>query len=113
MNRTRLLMIGGLALAVGLLASFTVFNQLKAANFGGGNEGSSQVLVSANDIQVGSKLADRDVRLASFPLSSVPPNTFSRKSQVIGRGAVLPISKGEFILPSKLAAEDAGAGLPS
>jgi pilus assembly protein CpaB len=113
MNRTRLLMIGGLALAVGLLASFTVFNQLKASKFGGGNEGSTQVLVATNDIQVGSKLADRDVRLASFPLSSVPPNTFSRKSQVIGRGAVLPISKGEFILPSKLAAEDAGAGLPS
>ena len=112
MNRTRLLMIGGLALAIGLLASFTVFNQLKASRFGG-NEGSTQVLVAANDIQVGSKLADRDVRLASFPLSSVPPNTYSRKSQVIGRGAVLPISKGEFILPSKLAAEDAGAGLPS
>jgi pilus assembly protein CpaB len=113
MNRTRLLMIGGLALAVGLLASFTVFNQLKAAKFGGGNEGSTQVLVAANDIQVGSKLADHDVRLAPFPQSSLPPNTYSRKSQVLGRGAVLPISKGEFILPSKLAAEDAGAGLPS
>ena len=30
MNRSRLLMIGGLALAVGLLVSYTVFNQLRA-----------------------------------------------------------------------------------
>lgn len=105
-------MIGGLALAVGLLVSYSVFNRLKALT-GGNNERSVQVVVAANDIQVGSKLADRDVRLAAFPLSSVPPNSFSRKSQVLGRGAVLPIGKGEFILPSKLAAEDAGAGLPS
>ena len=33
MNRSRLLMIGGLALAVGLLVSFTVYNRLR--NFAG------------------------------------------------------------------------------
>ena len=33
--------------------------------------------------------------------------------QVVGRGAVLPMSQGEFILPGKLAALNAGAGLPS
>jgi pilus assembly protein CpaB len=31
----------------------------------------------------------------------------------IGRGVILPISKGEFILPNKLAAPNAGAGLPA
>jgi pilus assembly protein CpaB len=31
----------------------------------------------------------------------------------MGRGVILPISRGEFILPSKLAPENAGAGLPS
>src|ERR1700690_3229886 len=112
MNRSRLLMIGGLALAVGLLVSFTVYNKLRAYT-GANNERSVQVMVAADDIQVGAKLADHDVRLAIFPESSAPPNTFSRKSQVIGRGAVLPISRGDFILPNKLAAEDAGAGLPS
>lgn len=112
MNRSRLLMIGGLALAVGLLVSYSVFNRLKALT-GGNNERSVQVVVAANEIQVGSKLADRDVRLAAFPQSSVPPGAYTRKSQVIGRGAVLPISQGDFVLPSKLAAEEAGAGLPS
>jgi pilus assembly protein CpaB len=31
----------------------------------------------------------------------------------LGHGVVVPIAKGEFILPSKLAGEEAGAGLPS
>jgi pilus assembly protein CpaB len=31
----------------------------------------------------------------------------------LGRGAILPIGKGEFLLPGKLAALNAGAGLPS
>jgi pilus assembly protein CpaB len=32
---------------------------------------------------------------------------------VLGHGVIIPISKGEFILPNRLAAENAGAGLPS
>jgi pilus assembly protein CpaB len=112
MNRNRLLMIGGLALAIGLLVSYYVYNQMRASS-GANNERSVQVLVAANDIQVGAKLADRDIRMATVPQSSVPPNAFTRKSLVIGRGAVLPISRGDFILTNKLAAEDAGAGLPS
>src|ERR1039458_1286902 len=112
MNRSRLLMIGGLGLAVGLLVSFTVYNKLRAYT-GANNERSVQVVVAADDIQVGSKLGDHDLRLAVLPQSSVPPNAYSRKSQVLGRGAVLPIGQGDFILPSKLAAEDAGSGLPS
>jgi len=32
---------------------------------------------------------------------------------VLGHGVIVPISKGEFILPNRLAGENAGAGLPS
>jgi pilus assembly protein CpaB len=31
----------------------------------------------------------------------------------LGRGVIIPISRGEFILPNKLAPENAGSGLPS
>jgi pilus assembly protein CpaB len=105
-------MIGGLALAIGLLVSYSVYNQLRASA-GTNREPSLQVVVAADDIRVGTKLEDRDIRLASFPQSNIPPGAFTRKSQALNRGVVLPISKGEFILPSKLAAENAGAGLPS
>jgi pilus assembly protein CpaB len=112
MNRSRLLMIGGLALALGLLVSYTVYNRLRASG-GANSEPGIDVVVAANDIQVGTKLEDRDVRMARFLQSSVPPGAFTKKSQVMGRGVVLPVNKGEFILPSKLAAPNAGSGLPS
>jgi pilus assembly protein CpaB len=113
MNRSRLLMIGGLALAVGLLVSFTVYNRLR--NFAGSNsnERGVPVVVAADDIQVGAKLETHDVKVVTLPQSAVPPGAFSAPSKVLGRGAILPVSKGEFILPNKLAALNAGAGLPS
>jgi pilus assembly protein CpaB len=113
MNRSRLLMIGGLALAVGLLVAFTVYNRLRTFAGSGGNERGVQVVVAADDIQVGVKLAEHDVRVITIPQSAVPPGAFSTTSKVLGRGAVLPMSSGEFILPGKLAALNAGAGLPS
>ena len=113
MNRRRLLMIGGLALAAGLLVSYTVYNRLRTFAGSSNNERGLPVVMAADDIQVGAKLAARDVQVVSLPQSAVPPGAFSGTSQVLGRGAILPISKGEFILPSKLAAVNAGAGLPS
>jgi pilus assembly protein CpaB len=111
MNRSRLLMIGGFALAVGLLVSFTVYNKLRLSS--GGGERVAQVLVAADAIEVGTKVEQHDIRAVSLPQSAVPPGAYTSASQVLGRGAILPMSKGEFLLPGKLAALNAGAGLPS
>jgi pilus assembly protein CpaB len=113
MNRSRLLMIGGLALAVGLLVAFSVYSKLRTSPGSNSSERAVRVVVAANDIQVGIKLADHDVGMVTIPQSAVPPGFFSDPSKVLGRGAVLPIAKGDFILPSKLAALNAGGGLPS
>jgi len=113
MNRSRLLMIGGLALAVGLLVSYTVYNRLRSFAGSSNNERGVPVVMAADDIQVGTKLEAHDVHVVTLPQSAVPPGAFSGTSQVLGRGAILPVSKGEFILPSKLAALNAGTGLPS
>ena len=113
MNRSRLLMIGGLALAVGLLVSYSVYSRLQNSAGSNHNERGVRVVVAADDIQVGVKLDAHDVRVITLPQSAAPPGAFSDPSKVLGRGAILPISTGEFILPSKLAALNAGAGLPS
>src|ERR1700686_5196171 len=112
MNRSRLLMIGGFALAVGLLVSYTVYNRLRFFAGSGGERG-VKVVGATDDIQVGAKLDGHDIRLVTLPQSTVPPGAYTSASQVLGRGAILPMSKGEFILPGKLAALNAGAGLPS
>lgn len=114
MNRSRLLMIGGLALAIGLLASFAVYNRLRTMGPSSNDRG-VPVVVAAEDIPVGIKLTAKDVRVITLPQSAVPPGAFTTTTKILepARGVILPISKGEFILPSKLAAENAGAGLPS
>ena len=112
MNRSRLFMIAGLALALGLLISYPIYNRLRSSG-GANNEPGVDLVVAANDLQVGTKLEDRDIRMTRFPQSVVPPGAFTKKNQVLGRGVVLPVSRGEFILPAKLAAANAGSGLPS
>jgi pilus assembly protein CpaB len=112
MNRTRLLLIGAIALALGAFASFTVYRNLLSKT-GSNAQPGVDVVIAAGDIQVGTKIDDKDVKVVHFPAADLPPNCFRAKSQVIGRGVVLPIAKGEFVLPNKLAGENAGYGLPS
>jgi len=82
-----------------------------------GAEQAAEALVSAGfaagDISVGSRIEDKDVKVVRFPAADLPPNCFHSKSKILGRGAVLPISRGEFILPYKLAGENAGFGMPT
>jgi pilus assembly protein CpaB len=112
MNRSRLLMIGGIALALGAFVSFMVYRNLQNTSQRDTRPG-VDVVVAANDLQVGEKIADRDVKLVHFPDDTLPPHVFRKMSSVIGRGVVLPLSQGEFILPDKLAGENSGFGLPS
>ena len=113
MNRSRLLMIGGLALAIGLLVSYSVYVKLRNQAGADTSANDVPVVVAADDVAVGTKLAANDVRVVTIPQSAVPPGAYSAVSKVVGRGAVWPITKGEFILPIKLAAANAGTGLPS
>jgi pilus assembly protein CpaB len=111
MNRTRLLMIGVVALALGAFVSLFVYKNLvgRPATV----EAGADVIVAADDVQVGSRVEEHDVRIARFPASGLPPGAYTKRSQVMGRGVIIPISRGEFILPNKLAPENAGSGLPA
>jgi pilus assembly protein CpaB len=111
MNRTRLLMIGAMALALGLLAAMLVYQNLKKGA-GGGSEPGFQVMVAADDLQIGAKVEERDIKIISIPASDVPAGAPRRKADVVGHGVIIPISKGEFILNNKLAGENV-TGLPS
>src|ERR1700730_8532950 len=104
MNRTRLLMIGVLALALGAIVSLLVYKNLQGR--GPSIEAGTDVVVAADDIQVGAKVEDKDVRVAKFPAAGLPGGYFARRRDVIDRGVIVPVAKGEFILPSKLAPEN-------
>lgn len=114
MSRSRLFLLGLIALALGGFLAMQVYGKLQSRT-SASTPASADVLVAARDIQVGARVVDADVRAVRFPASELPIGVFSGKSaaKVVGRGAILPITKGEFFLPGKLAAENSGSGLPS
>src|SRR6185503_364997 len=112
MNRTRLLLIGFVALALGTIVSYSVYRTLQSKTGGDAAPG-VEVVVAANDIAVGAKVGESDVKTVRYTAADLPANAFHLKTSVIGRGAILPIARGEFFLPSKLAGENAGSGMQS
>jgi pilus assembly protein CpaB len=112
MNRNRLLMIGFIALVLAGFVSFAVYRNLQSAR-GGNQAPGEEVIVAADDLQVGAKIDDKDIRFVHFSSADLPAGVFHLKNKVIGRGVVVNIARGEFITTSKLAGENAGAGLPS
>lgn len=112
MNRNRLLMIGTLALVLGAFVSFLVYRSLTA-------QGNSRlpagmpVVVAATDIVLGARIEERDLKIIRLQSSDLPPVYYADKAKIIGRGVVLPIGRGDLILPNKLAGENAGSGLPA
>ncbi len=104
-------MIGVLALALGFFASVYVYKNLQSKS--GAVESGVDVIVAATDLQVGAKVEERDIKIIRIPGSDLPPGAPRRRADVLGHGVIVPISKGEFILPNRLAGENAGSGLPS
>lgn len=111
MNRTRLMFIGVIALALGALLSSVVYKRLQAGATGPRKPG-VDVVVAANDLQIGAKLEDHDLKIVNWPAESLPDGVIHQKARAIGRGVLQPISRGEFILTNKLADKDV-AGLPA
>jgi pilus assembly protein CpaB len=56
---------------------------------------------------------ERDIKVIRIPGADLPPSAPRKRADVLGHGVIVPISKGEFILPNRLAGENAGSGLPS
>jgi pilus assembly protein CpaB len=112
MNRSRLMLIGVLALVLGGFASLLAYRTLQKHS--GASQGDMQdAVVATADLAVGARVQDSDVRIVRFPGDAVPQGIFHRTKSVVGRGVVQSIAQGEFILPTKLAGENSGSGLAS
>lgn len=112
MNRSRLWVLGAISLALGLAVSSYLYRYLEAIQKAS-SEPMIDVMVASNDLQVGARIEKTDIKIVRVPVSALPSNPPRKFADVIGRGLVLPIQKGQFILSSQLASENAGSGLPS
>lgn len=68
------------------------------------------VIAAANDLPLGTIITAHDLGTTEIA-GSVPPGVFTKQADVIGRGVISPIYKGEAVLDSRLAPKGAGGGL--
>src|SRR5437016_13077430 len=78
MNRTRLLMIGFVALALAAFVSFTVYRRLNAPGAANVPPGDNIIIAAAN-ISLGAKIEDKDVKVVQLPAADLPPRHFRQK----------------------------------
>ncbi len=70
------------------------------------------VVVATADLPLGTELDKDDLKTLSFPSGQAPEGSFAKSEEIIGRGLIVSVVKGEPILAAKLASKEAGAGLP-
>jgi pilus assembly protein CpaB len=70
------------------------------------------VVVARGDLQLGAELKADDLAVVNFPKEGAPEGTFQNPADIVGRGVISPMVKGEIVLPAKLASKEAGVGLP-
>lgn len=68
------------------------------------------VIAAAADLPVGTIVTANDLGTTEIA-GTLPPGTFTKQADVVGRGVISPIYKGEAVLDSRLAPRGAGGGL--
>jgi pilus assembly protein CpaB len=113
MNRNRLILIGLVAVGLAVVVSVVMYQLLRSAKDAQKSAPTTNVVVAATDLAVGAKLEEKDLRLARFPASDLPPGVFRSTTEVVGRGVIVPMARNEIVISMKLAGENAGAGMPA
>jgi pilus assembly protein CpaB len=99
-----------MGVVVGLVAVFAIHRVL-AMKTSAVAEPVSQILIAEADITSGTALSSRLLKSEAWPHRIIPPQAVRTMEQVNGRVLMVPLSKGEPILLSKLAPEGTAAGL--
>ena len=70
------------------------------------------VVVASSDLNLGIELKGEHLKVLSFPAGQAPEGAFAQPQEIVGRGLIVSVVKGEPLLPAKLASKEAGSGLP-
>ena len=109
MNRSRMFILATVAFVMAIGVTFFTYRALRDRLQP--PEDMTQIVVAAQNVALGSRLAEADLRLAPWPRAVPLAGSFQKISDVVGRGVVVPMIPNEPVLDSKLAAVGGGAGL--
>ena len=109
MNK-RLLSVLAFALVIAAGASLIVYRFVSSMLVANASKPTTQVVVAARDLPVGTLIRDVDLTAAEWT-GTIPKGAFVKPDDVVGRGVVAPVYAGEPVLETRIAAKGAGAGM--
>ncbi len=113
MARIRIFVVLALAVAAGGTFAFGTYRFMQTVPAqAAGSVSTRPVVVAASDLSLGAELRPESLRVIQWPADAVPAGAFGSPDELVGRGLIQTVSQNEAFLPSKLAAKEAGAGLP-
>jgi len=101
-----------IALTLGAMAALLTSRWI-SVNKSGDTTSRVKVVIAAQPVEAGKTITEAQLKAIEWPDSSIPPNIFSKTSDVTGRIARISMLAGEPILEGKLAPKDATGGLAS
>ena len=110
--RNRIFAVLALAILAGGGLAYGTYNFMQNQPVKTVSTPTQPVVVAAADLQIGAEVKKEDVTVVNFPAGQAPQGSFSKPSDVIGRGLIVPVVTHEPILGAKLASKEAGIGLP-
>jgi pilus assembly protein CpaB len=110
MNR-RLVSVFTFALVVAGATSFLVYRLIVShIQLPGRPVLTNRLLVAAHDLQVGALIREMDLAETSWS-GAIPGGAIRERQEIVGRGVIATIYKGEPIVDQRMAPKGAGAGL--
>lgn len=111
--RNRLFAVFALAIAAGGGLAFATYRMQGGQSAAPAAMPTQPIVIAAADLQLGTELKAEDLKVINFPKGQAPQGAFAAPSDILGRGVISAIVKGEPVLPGKLASKEAGFGLPT
>jgi pilus assembly protein CpaB len=109
---TRTVMVIAVATVMATVATLAVYAAVSRIPVREVEVASLKVVVAVEKLPTGTRLAEKDLKLVAWPVSSPLPGAFQKIEDVVNRGLVAGLVENEPITESKLAPLEAGAGLP-
>ena len=110
--RNRIFAVLAIAVLAGGGLAYGTYNFVSNQPAPVANAATQPIVVAAADLNLGSELRKDDLKIVNFPQGQAPAGTFANPGDIVGRGLIVAVVANEPILAGKLAAKEAGAGLP-
>lgn len=108
----RTVLVVGVAVLLAAIASLGIYRVVSRVSAQTAQAPTVDVVVAGHPLSLGTRITKDHVKLVRWPADAQVQGTFSKVEDVVNRGVIMAVAENEPLTDAKLAALEAGAGLP-